>query len=449
MMRTSDTNGRPEARAGAAPDAESGLPLEPWGSAPAILLVDLDAFFASVEQLDHPAWRGKPVIVGGDADKRGVVSTCSYEARAFGVRSAMPASTAARLCPDAIWTNGSFHRYREVSRAIMSIIGDETPHVQQVSIDEAFADVTPNELNTEHPVRIAARIQRRVSELGVTCSIGVGTTKSIAKVASDMDKPRGLTVVYPGGEAAFLAPLPVRAMSGVGPAAEKALKGAGIQTLGQMAEASDGLLRSVFGKNADMMRARACGGDVSEVQPDDAVKSVSHEVSFAEDLVEQRDVDAALATLADQVGRRLRMKGLKGRTLSCKVRYDDRSVRSAQMQLPEPSDDELYLTPFLHQLVEGLWRPGIKVRLLGVAVSGFAHAASPAQDALFALDDNLPAGISGTSPRIADERKRQGLLAATDACKDRFGEDAVRFGHELRNESNTTGSSTKIPADYK
>ena len=199
------------------------MPLEPW-SGRAILLVDLDAFFASVEQLDHPAWRGKPVMVGGDAHRHGVVSTCSYEARAFGVRSAMPASTAARLCPDAIWTPGHFDRYREVSRQVMAILHDETPLVQQVSIDEAFVDVTPNSLNTEHPVAIALRIQKRVAQLGVTCSIGVGTTKAVAKIASDQDKPRGITVVYPGTEGAFMAPLPVRDLSGIGPAAEAALK---------------------------------------------------------------------------------------------------------------------------------------------------------------------------------------------------------------------------------
>lgn len=427
-------------------EASYDLPLESWGHNPAILLVDLDAFFASVEQLDHPAWRGKPVIVGGDADKRGVVSTCSYEAREYGVRSAMPASTAARLCPDAIWTGGNFHRYREVSRAIMGIIGDETPYVQQVSIDEAFADVSPNALNTEHPVRIASRIQRRVAELGVTCSIGVGTTKSVAKVASDMDKPRGLTVVYPGREAAFLAPLPVRTMSGVGPAAEKALRGAGIRTLGEMAAAGDGLLRSIFGKNAAMMRARACGGDASEVRRDDTVKSVSHEISFAKDLEERRDIDAALATLADHVGRRLRLKGLKGRTLTCKIRYDDRTVRSAQTQLPEPCDDELAFTPYLRDLIEGLWRPGMKVRLLGVGLSGFDQAEAPIQDALFSLDED---GDEAAAPLIADEQKRRGLISATDALKNRFGENAVRFGHELRNQDNLTGSSSKNPADYK
>ena len=171
----------------------------------AIGLLDLDAFFASVEQLDHPEWRGKPVIVGGDADRRGVVSTASYEARTFGVHSAMPAAQAARLCPDAIWTHGRFDRYREVSSRVMGIIEDETPLVEQVSIDEAFFDVTPGRYSRESPVDICRRIQGRVSELGVSCSIGLGVSKSVAKVASERDKPRGLTVVLPGSEASFLA----------------------------------------------------------------------------------------------------------------------------------------------------------------------------------------------------------------------------------------------------
>ena len=204
-------------------------------SGPAIGLLDLDAFFASVEQLEHPEWRGKPVIVGGDADRRGVVATASYEARRFGVRSAMSAAQAQRLCPEAIWTHGHFDRYRAVSSRVMAIIGDETPYVQQVSIDEAFFDVTPGRFSSESPVEICRRIQRRVSALGVTCSIGIGVSKAVAKVASEAEKPRGLTVVMPGTEADFLAPLPVRALSGVGGATEARLARMGVRTLGQLA----------------------------------------------------------------------------------------------------------------------------------------------------------------------------------------------------------------------
>ena len=422
------------------------IPLPPW-EGPAILLVDLDAFFASVEQLDHPGWRGKPVIGGGDPHAHGVVSTCSYEARAFGVRSAMAASLARSLCPDAIWTHGSFHRYRQVSAAIMAILRDETPHVQQVSIDEAFMDVTPTAVNTEHPVRIARRIQERVAALGVTCSIGVGATKSVAKIASDRDKPRGLTVVYPGTERAFLGPLPARTMSGVGAAAEQALLAAGVRTLGEMGAADPALLRRVFGKNGEMMRDRALGRDCSPVEEDDTVKSVSNEVTFAEDLTERADIEAALATIAAKVGRRLRRKGLAGRTVAIKVRFADRTTHSVQRSLAAPTDDDIALIPLLHAMIDDIWLPGARVRLLGVAVSNF-HADAVVQESLF---DGSAFGEdrAEAAPLIGDATKRRDLLRATDALRDRFGDDTVRFGFELRNAGNTTGSSSKNVEDYK
>ena len=428
------------------PYEEPGLALAPW-EGPAILLVDLDAFFASVEQLDHPGWRGKPVIVGGDADKHGVVSTASYEARVFGVRSAMPSSTARRLCPDAIWTHGHFDRYREVSNAIMGILRDETPHVQQVSIDEAFLDVSPTAVNLEHPVDVARRIQGRVEKLGVTCSIGVGTSKTVAKIASDMDKPRGLTVVFPGSERDFLAPLPVRTMSGIGAAAEEKLRARGIRTLGQLADADEGEIVRLFGKNGHVMHVRANGGDDAPVEADDTVKSVSNEMTFAVDLETREDVEAALATIAAKVGRRLRRKGLAGRTLSLRVRFSDRSVRSVQRQLARPSDDELAFTPLLFRMVEEVWRPGTPVRLLGVGMGGFEEAAV-VQESRFDVAEAAPAEADG-EPGVADEGKRRGLIEATDAVKDRFGEAALRFGRELRGEGNTTGSASKNPADYK
>ncbi len=420
--------------------------LAPW-EGPAILLVDLDAFFASVEQLDHPAWRGKPVIVGGDADKHGVVSTASYEARAFGVHSAMSSAVARRLCPDAIWTHGHFGRYREMSRAIMGILRDETPLVQQVSIDEAFMDVTPTRVNTEHPVLIARRIQKRVAELGVTCSVGVGSSKTIAKVASDMDKPRGLTVVYPGREADFLAPLPVRRMSGVGAVAERELTSHGIRTLGDMARADESLMRRIFGKNASVMRTRARGGDAVPVEGGEPAKSVSNETTFAHDLTTRADVEAAIATMAAKVGRRLRKKGLAGRTLSLKVRFSDRSVRSVQKRLSSPSDDELAFTPHLFRMVDEVWREGMPVRLLGVGMSGF-EAEEVVQEALFDVAREAPSA-QDAPPLIASEEKRTKLLAATDTLRNRFGENAVRFGRELRNADNTTGTSAKNPDDYK
>ncbi len=413
----------------------------------AILLVDLDAFFASVEQLDHPAWRGKPVIVGGDADKHGVVSTCSYEARAYGVRSAMPASTARRLCPDAIWTHGHFDRYRAVSGEVMAILRDETPLVQQVSIDEAFMDVTPTPHSPEHPVAVAQRIQRRVAQLGVSCSIGVGTTKSVAKVASDMDKPRGLTVVFPGTELDFLGPLPVRKMSGIGPAAERELKAHGIRTMRDVAFADESLLRRVFGKNADMMRARCAGTDGSPVETDDEMKSISNEMTFAVDLTTRADVEAALDTACAKVCRRARRKGVKGRTLSIKLRFEDRSVHSVQRKLAHPTDDEYMAMPVLHRMLGDLWTEGMGVRLAGVGLSQFEEEAA-VQESLFSLEEAAP-NEDDVAPAIADARKREGLTAATDKVRDRFGDGLLQFGRELRSKRNLTGSSSKNVEDYK
>lgn len=412
----------------------------PWDG-PAILLVDLDAFFASVEQLDYPGWRGKPVIVGGDGDKRGVVSTASYEARAFGVRSAMASAAAERLCPDAIWTHGNFHRYREVSDQVMAILRDETPHVQQVSIDEAFVDVTPTAVNRESPVAVALRIQERVASLGVTCSIGVGTTKSIAKIASDMDKPRGLTVVMPGSEESFMEPLPVRALSGIGPAAEAKLKALGIETLGQLRRAEDGPIVRSLGKTGTMVLNRVRGLEDGAVVDDDEVKSVSGETSFARDMTEREDIEAAIDTMAAKVGRRLRKKGLKGRSLVLKVRYGNLSFRSAQLLLPHPSDDEFLFMDYLHGLLDELWQPGMGLRLVGVAVSRFDEGSDGGQLSLFP-NEAAPAG----SDRGESNRD---LQSAADRVKDRFGEGALIYGRELRLRDAGTGSSSKNPADYK
>ena len=426
-------------------DPNSGL-LQPWVGK-AILLVDLDAFFASVEQLDHPAWRGKPVIVGGHADKRGVVAAASYEARVFGVRSAMPSVTAKMLCPDAIWTHGHYSRYKEVSNKVMQVIYLESPFVQQVSIDEAFVDISPTPHNTEHPVDIAKRIQENIEKLGVTCSIGIGTSKTIAKIASDMDKPRGLTVVYPGREKDFLAPLPVRCLSGVGAAAEAELYSHSIETMGDLAAADLAFLERLFGKNGKIMHIRANGKDNSPIITDEPAKSVSNELSFSEDLTTTQEVEAAISTMAAKVGRRLRTKGLKGQTLSLKVRYDDRSIKTLNRRLNEPTNDELAFTPLLLALLKDIWKPGMPVRLIGVGMSGFEESAEK-QGKLFDFnDDQTPE--EEIQPLLPDAEKRAKLLQAKDRLRDKFGEDAVRFGHEIQTYGLTTGTGAKNPTDYK
>lgn len=424
---------------------------QPWNGS-AVLLVDLDAFFASVEQLDHPAWRGKPVIVGGDPDKHGVVSTASYEARSFGVRSAMPASIARQLCPDAIWTHGHFDRYKAMSHAVMNVLLDESPLLQQVSIDEAFLDVSPSAINTEHPVSIARRIQSRVAKLGVTCSIGVGTSKTIAKIASDVDKPRGLTVVFPGRERDFLSPLPVRTMSGVGAKAEETLRKRGIETLGQMATAPESLLVSIWGKNADMMRRRCLGLDDTPVAADDEVKSVSSEITAAQDLRSFDSIAAVVDTMASKVARRMRKKGLMGRTVALRLRYSDRSTRSVQRRLLQPENNEYAFIPLLHEMIDELWKPGMAVRLVGVAVTGFQEDESLQESLfdskLFATEDAQRHPHAHARRQSIDAENGRKLSRATDIVKDRFGESAVFYGRELQVRDNTTGSAAKNPADY-
>lgn len=383
----------------------------------AIGLLDLDAFFASIEQLDHPEWRGLPVIVGGSPSKRGVVSTASYEARRYGVRSAMASATAARLCPDAIWTSGNFKRYREMSAKVMAILVDETPLVEQVSIDEAFFDITPGRYSREEPYEICARIQARVSELGISCSIGLGTTKSIAKIASERDKPRGLTIVFPGSEQGFLAPLPIRSLSGVGSSAEKALSALGIKTLGQLARANDADLARVFGSLAKTMRMRALGTEesaVASVYAEDAPKSVSCERTFEADLYDTGEIKAAIMHVAAMTGRRLRKKGLKGSTVTLKIKHSPTSLHTAQTRLPTPSDDEHLFGAVATGLLERLWKEGQPIRLIGVGIS---HFADPKAEPI---------------PFAERDARNEKLSKTADLVKERFGDDALRYGRDLR-----------------
>ncbi len=395
------------------------LPLA-WDG-PAVGLLDLDAFFASVEQLDHPEWRGRPVIVGGSAQRRGVVSTASYEARRFGVRSAMPSATARRLCPDAIWTQGNFTRYREVSAQVMDVLCSETPLVEQVSIDEAFFDVTPGRFSRESPVDICRRVQRRVAELGVTCSIGLGVNKTVAKVASEREKPRGLTVVPPGTERAFLAPLPVGALSGVGPATEAKLRQMGIRTLGELSRADERELERALGVLGPRMALRASGAERSRVvewAAPEEVKSVSNERTFGEDLLDEGEIRAAVLHVASVVGRRLRRKGLRGRTVTLRLKYDASRGRTAQRALGRATDDERMFGEVAVELLGELWHPGDHVRLVGVGVSGFGEE-GPEQLSLF--------------PEAREEgRDRSALGRACDELRERFGEGAVSYGRDLR-----------------
>ncbi|HEY3318234.1 MAG TPA: DNA polymerase IV [Coriobacteriia bacterium] len=379
----------------------------------AILHVDMDAFFASVEQLDHPEWRGKAVIVGHPGE-RGVVSAASYEARVFGVHSAMPSARAKRLAPEAVWTPPRFERYGEFSRRVRAIFGSVTPYVQTASIDEAYLDVTPASDSSPDPVELARRIQAEVDALGLSCSIGVAASKTVAKIASDHDKPHGLTVVHPGEEPAFLGPLPVRALPGVGPATAQRLQHLGIRTLGELAALDAVTAVQVFGDYGHTLVLRAAGVDTSDVREERERKSLSKEHTFARDISSREEVEAALRRLAEQVGERLRAKALAGRTVSVKLRFGDFTTKTLRRTLPVATDLESVFLPVAMELLRHSWSPGIGLRLLGLGVSGFDEPAE--QLDLFG------------SEKATETLRRRALAEGVDAVRRRFGDGALRMG---------------------
>lgn len=412
----------------------------------AVGLLDLDAFFASVEQLDHPKWRGKPLIVGGPSKLRGVVSTASYEARKYGVHSAMPSYQAERLCPEAIWTRGHFDRYRELSRQVMQILVDETPLVEQVSIDEAFFDITPGRFAAESPMSICERIQHRVDELGISCSIGLATNKTIAKIASEQRKPHGITVVPPGTEALFLAPLPVRAMSGIGAAAEERLNSVHIKTLGQLAAADPHEMKQVMGSYGPMLVERAAGREksiVAEHAHYTPPKSVSSERTFSHDLSRKEDVHAAILHVAALTGMRLRKKGLQGSELTLKLKFAFNKSRTVQRQLEQPCDDEHVFGKVALELLDTIWQEGTPVRLVGIGLSHFEHEESY-QLKLFdesSLEQSEDSNQRNSAHKCSShwpqkhlpiKRDLRKLALTTDKLKSRFGDSAISYGHDLR-----------------
>lgn len=380
----------------------------------AVIHMDMDAFFASVEQLDHPELRGKPVIVGGDPARRGVVSTCSYEARAFGVHSAMPSAQASRLCPDAIWVSSSFGRYGEMSRKVRDILETMSPDVEPTSIDEAYLDVTPGATG-EHPVSIAKRIQAEVDLLGVSCSIGVASCKTVAKIASDFRKPHGITVVWPGEEASFLAPMRVGVLPGVGKSTGERLARLGIKRLGDLAAMDDTSAVQVLGRFGPDLTARARGIDPRPVHYERDPKSVSNEHTFSVDVREREEVERALSALVTKVAGRLRKDGLAARTLTVKLRYSDFTTPTVRRTIEVATDLEDEMLPVALGLLRSAWTPGAGLRLLGFGTSGFEESA--VQLDLFAEESQ------------ADLRpQRKALAEGLDAVKKRFGDKAIQRG---------------------
>lgn len=396
-------------------EGDDGTALRPW-TGRAVLHVDMDAFFTSVEQLDHPEWRGVPVVVGGSPEGRGVIAAASYEARRYGVRSAMPSARARQLLPkEAVWVRGNFDRYAEVSRAVFEVFAAASSEVQAASIDEAYLDATPGE-HGRHPVEVARSIMQAVEALGITCSVGVAASKTVAKIASDRDKPHGLTVVMPGEEAAFLAPLAVGLMPGIGPATASRLGALGIRTLGDLAALDVETARHVLGNHGPAAVRRAAGFDERPVREREPMKSVSNERTFAKDLSDAAEVREVVASLAEHVAGRLRRGGRKGRTVHLKVRFGDFTTRTAQETLDAPTDTTDVIAAAARRLLDAHWHPGVGVRLLGVGVTGFDHV--PTQLAL-PVDD-------AEDTVTADRRKA--VERAVDGLRERFGDGAVRFG---------------------
>jgi DNA polymerase-4 len=386
----------------------------------AILHLDLDAFFVAVEQLDNPALAGKAVIVGGRPQARGVVSSASYEARAYGVRSAMPTAQALRLCPEAVLLPGHHDRYHEMSRRVMSLLREYTPLLEQVSVDEAFLDVTGTEAHYGPPAALAVALQARLQiELGLSASLGVAANKLVAKIASDYHKPHGITVVPPGEEAAFLAPLPVRRLWGVGEVTARTLARLGLETIGDLAGVAPERLCQMFGVHGEHLARAARGQDDSPVVTEHAVKSLSREETFARDTRDVALLGRELLRMSDEVAERLRRHGLLARTVTLKLRYADFVTLSRQVTLPMPTDSGPEIRIAARALLDAAWDRRQAIRLLGVGTAGLTQ--TPGQMPLF----DSAEGASETARR--EQREQRARLDATlDRIRQRFGEDAIR-----------------------
>ena len=386
-------------------------------TAATILHVDLDAFFAAVEQLDDPNLRGKPVIVGG-LGNRGVVSTASYEARAFGVRSAMPMARARTACPRAVFVSPRMSRYVEKSHEVMAVLASVSPLVEQLSIDEAFVDVAGARRMLGEPREIAALIRRRVlAESGLCLSVGAASTKFLAKLASDLAKPDGVLFVEPGRETAFLAPLPVSRLWGVGPATLTKLERMGLRTIGDVAAADqDVLVRTLGSSLGGHLYALARNDDPRAVVPEREAKSIGAEETFATDLHTAAQCERELVRLTDRACARLRTAGSSARTVNVKIRFGDFETRTRARTLAEATDVSTVMLAVARELLAE-FDVGRGVRLLGVSLSQLDDAA--ATQTMFDL-----AGEAESEQRARTER-RAAVERAVDEVRGRFGSRSV------------------------
>ena len=376
-----------------------------------IIHIDMDAFYASVEQHDNPALKGLPVIVGGDPGRRGVVSAASYEARVYGVHSAMPSSQARRLCPQGVFLPVRMHRYEEVSDRIFQILREYTPLIEPLSLDESFLDVTGSEKLFGTVLRIALEIKRRIRETtGLTASAGIAPNKFLAKIASDYKKPDGLVEIKPEEVRDFLRDLPISKLWGVGKSTEEVLKGMGILKVGQLAAFPAEKIERKLGKFGLELIALARGEDDRPVSPESEAKSISQEETFTPDLEHFEQMKKVLLDQAEQVGWDLRKQGLKGSTVTVKVRYPDFTLATRSQTLPTPTDQgiEIYRTALkLLSRTEALQR---RARLLGVGISHLLHRGDPEQYLLF----------------DSGRKKAERSIQAMDRVWEKFGPGAIQ-----------------------
>ena len=386
-----------------------------------IFHVDMDAFFVSVEELFDPSLKGKAVVVGGQRDERGVVSAASYEARNFGVHSAMPLRTAAKMCPHAIFVNGHPERYRECSEKVYKVLDAFSPQVEMASIDEAYLDMTGTERLHGPPLKAAHALHQRMkAETRLNCSVGIGTSRLIAKVSSAQAKPNGVLWIVPGEEAKFLAPLDVREIPGVGKVMESHLHALGIKKVADLAKLEDAELEDRFGKWGLALAGKARGEDAggwfdSEVGADLGAKSISHEHTYNEDTADVSQLESTLMRLCEMVGRRLRESNFHARTVQLKLRYKDFTTITRAHTLPAPTQLDTEIFEYIRALFRKNWKKGVPVRLLGVQTASFTTAA-PQIDLL----------------EGARQQRWKDALAAADRLRDKFGESSVGLAAGLR-----------------
>jgi DNA polymerase-4 len=378
--------------------------------------IDLDAFFVSVEQVLNPELKGKPVVVGGKPDRRGVVAAASYEARAFGVHSAMPLATASRLCPQAIFIEGNFPRYRDASQKFMAILADFSPYMEPLGIDEAYLDATGFESIHGSIPKMAEKIRKCVKDkLGLCASIGIASSKVIAKVASDLSKPDGLLEVPLGKERSFLAPLPVAKLPGIGKKSEQVLKGLGISTIGQLAALPPDVIESHFGAWGKLIHDHANGIGDDKVEPPAPAKSTSRETTFAKDTRDVTLLKATLRYLSERVGSDLRQKEKLAKCVTLKLRYADFTTTTRQQTLTQASDtDQTIFETGLRLLKNELPREKQAVRLIGIGVSNLVETGRQ-RDMLDASAQRL-------------ER----LNTVIDRIRKKYGFTAIQTGGTLR-----------------